>query len=125
MADRIEQSLSVGGRNIQDIVTLVAGALLLASPWALGYLGDAHAAYAAWVGGAVVVVISIAALIRFAEWMEWLALVVGAALILAPWYLGFVAVPHAVAAQVVIGSVVVAASISELWTFHRPAAAAH
>ena len=125
MAIRTERPRGVNGRNIQDIVTLIAALLLIAAPWALGYAHDSRAADASWIGGVVAGLIALAALIEFGEWMEWAALVVGAAVILSPWYVGFAGVPHAVAAQVVLGIVVAIASLSEIWTVRRPMSTAH
>ena len=125
MAIRTERSGAVGGRNLLDIVTLIAALLLIAAPWALGYAHDARAADASWIGGVFAGLIALATLIQFAEWLEWAALVVGAAIILSPWYVGFAGVTHAMAAQVVLGIVVAAASISEILVVHRPISMAH
>ncbi len=107
-----------GGRSVQDWIMLICGALLFVSPWALGYAGDPSAARAAWVGGAVIVIMAILALIQFAEWEDWVALVAGVLVIAAPWLLGFAALGHAVWVFAALGLIVALASVSEIWTLH-------
>ena len=98
--------------------------LLFISPWALGFSGDLMAARAAWVGGVVIFLMGVAALAQFAEWEEWVALIVGALVIVAPWVLGFAAIHAAMWSCVVLGIIVVLSSISEIWAVHHPAAIA-
>ena len=64
---------------------------------------------------------AIAALVQFAEWEEWVALIVGVAVAVAPWVFGFAAMHYALAACVVLGVIVALASISEIWVVHHPA----
>jgi hypothetical protein len=109
------------GKNVQDWINLVCGALLFVSPWVLGFAGEAMAARTAWVGGIVIAVMAIAALTQFAEWEEWVALVVGVLVVISPWVLGFAAVYYALATCVVLGAIVALASISEIWVVHHPA----
>ncbi len=107
-----------GGQSVQDWTMLVCGALLFVAPWALGFSGDPPAARAAWIGGVVIVVMAIAALVQFAEWEDWVALIAGVLVIAAPWLFGFAALGHAVWAFVALGLIVALASISEIWTLH-------
>ena len=111
-------------KNAQDWISLVCGVLLFISPWALGFVGELAAARTAWVGGIVIAAIAIAALVQFAEWEEWVTLVVGLAVAAAPWVFGFAALHHALAVCVVLGLIVALASVSEIWSVHRPAAVA-
>jgi len=111
-------------KNIQDWISLISGALLFISPWALGFAGDLTAARTAWVGGVVIAVMAVAALVQFAEWEEWVTLVVGLAVAASPWALGFAAVHVALAACVVLGLIVALASVTEIWSVHHPAAIA-
>jgi SPW repeat len=117
--------LRVGGRNVQDFITLICGGLLFISPWILKYVGDANAARTSWVCGAAVLILAVVELASFAEWMEWLSLLFGACLIIAPWAIGFASLVYPTAAQVVLGVIVVIASISELWSLGHTEAAAH
>ena len=122
MANRA--SLRGDEKNVQDWISLICGVLLFVSPWALGFSGDPMAARTAWIGGAIVFVMGLAALMQFAEWEEWVALIVGAFVIIAPWALGFAALHAAMWSCVVLGAIVVLSSISEIWTVHHPAAIA-
>ena len=115
-------SLRGGEKNVQDWINLICGVLLFVSPWALGFLGDHMAARTAWVGGVIIFLIGVVALMQFAEWEEWVALVVGALVIIAPWVLRFAPIHAAMWSCVVLGVIVVLSSISEIWAVHHPAA---
>jgi uncharacterized membrane protein HdeD (DUF308 family) len=117
-------SMRGGERNVQDWINLICGVLLFLSPWALGFSGDLTAARTAWVGGVVFFIVALGAMVQFAEWEEWIELVVGVLVIIAPWVLGFAAVHAALWSCVVLGVIVVLSSISELWAVHHPAISA-
>jgi len=117
----VETSLRGAERNVQDWINLVCGALLFISPWALGYFGDLTAARTAWVGGVVIFLLGAAALAQFAEWEEWVALIVGVVVIIAPWVLGFATIHAGLWSCVALGVIVALSSISELWAVHHPA----
>ena len=117
-------SLRGGDKNLQDWINLICGVLLFVSPWALGLSREIMAARTAWVGGVVIFVMGVAALVQFVEWEEWVALIVGALVILAPWVLGFPTLHVAMLSCVVLGAIVVLSSISEIWAVHHPAAIA-
>jgi hypothetical protein len=63
-----------GERNVQDWISLICGVLLFLSPWGLGFSGDLTAARTAWVGGVVVFIVALGAMVQFAEWEEWIEL---------------------------------------------------
>jgi hypothetical protein len=71
-----------------DIYNLMLGAFLFASPWLLastrGPMGEE-----AWVSGGLIVLISAASLVAFANWKEWSVLALGLWLAISPWVLGF------------------------------------
>ncbi len=112
------------GKSVQDWINLVCGVLLFISPWVLGFSGEVMAARTAWVGGIVIAVMAIAALVQFAEWEDWVALIVGVLMVISPWALGFAAMYYAVWAFVVLGLIVALASVSEIWMVHHPTATA-
>jgi len=87
-------------------------------------LRDLMAARTAWVGGVIIFIMGVAALMQFAEWEEWVALIVGALVIIAPWVLRFATVHAAMWSCVVLGVIVALSSISEIWAVHHPAAIA-
>jgi hypothetical protein len=111
--------------HAQDWVNLVCAVLLFISPWILAFSGDVTATRAAWISGVVVAIFAVAALVQFAEWEEWVSALLGLWMILAPWIVGFARVGVAVAAFVVLGIVVLAASASELWQIRHPHVMAH
>jgi uncharacterized membrane protein HdeD (DUF308 family) len=111
-------------RNVQDWINLICGVLLFLSPWALGFAGDLTAARTAWVGGVVIFIVALGAVVQFAEWEEWIELIVGILVLISPWVLGFAAVHAALWSCVVLGVIVVLSSISELWAVHHPAISA-
>ena len=104
----------------QDVINLICAVLLFISPWALGFSGDVMAARAAWVTGVVVAIFAVAALVQFAEWEEWISLLLGLWMIIAPWIVAFSTVKAATAAFVILGVVVGLASISEIWQVRHP-----
>ena len=114
----------VASNSVQDWINLVCGVLLFISPWVLGFSGDMMAARTAWVGGVVIAVMGISALVQFAEWEDWVALIAGVLMIISPWVLGFAAIAYAVWAFVVLGLIVAMASVSEIWMVHHPTAMA-
>ncbi|MDA8230631.1 MAG: SPW repeat protein [Magnetospirillum sp.] len=111
----------------QDWVNLVLGVWLFIAPWALGYSGSPAPAWNSWIFGVVIAVLSIAALVQFALWEEWVNVVIGVWLLISPWVLGFAATPGGATTwnQVVIGIVV---GLVALWDAlshrERPRAAA-
>jgi len=101
---------------VLDIYKLLLGAFVAVSPWLFAFRLDA-ARFDALAAGLLVVTISAAALIAFADWEEWAILVLGLWLIASPWVLGF---PVAAAMKIHIGvglSLVYLAGL-ELWLIH-------
>jgi hypothetical protein len=82
-----------------DIYNLVIAAFLMLSPW-LFALARPTARTDAWLSGLVVALLSVAALVLFAEWEEWIVLICGAWLAASPWLLGF---PHTVGMRIDVG----------------------
>ncbi|WP_298426570.1 SPW repeat protein [Rhodoblastus sp.] len=108
------------GTRFQDYANFVLGALLFISPWALGYSDQLMAMRVAVIGGLIVAILSFAAIIRFAEWEEWVNLLIGIAVFASPYVFGFMHVMHAVAAHYVLGLLIVISAATELWAVHHP-----
>ena len=100
-------------------VTLALSGLLFVSPWLLDYSGLAVAAWTAWISAIVIAIFSLAATIHFAEWEEWVALVGGVWLLVAPWALQFAYFGGATVAFTGVGSFIVWISVSDLWAVIR------
>ncbi|NIR58495.1 MAG: SPW repeat protein [Gammaproteobacteria bacterium] len=96
----------------QDWVSLIFGIWLFFSPWILGYADAANAAWNAYILGVAVVIFSIAALAQGRVWEEWVDLVLGVWLIIAPFVLGFTAEGAAMWNHIVLGILLV---IDTVW----------
>jgi heme/copper-type cytochrome/quinol oxidase subunit 3 len=111
------------GKKGQDWINLVLAICLFISPWIIGFAAEANPAWNAWIAGIVLGALALATLSAFAEWEEWVNLVVGLWLIVSPWLLGFMANFNAMGTHVVLGVLVVAASAWAVWDYrHHPPA---
>jgi SPW repeat len=103
-----------------DVVNLILGAWLFATPWIFGFAGG-FAGWNAWIAGALIALVALAALTAFTEWEEWANLLLGLWVIVAPWNLGFEGVTAAVANHEIVGITVVVLAAIELWlTYRKP-----
>lgn len=115
------KSLSSYNRTAFDVVNIIAGLGLLLSPWYLGYAAETYAAWNAWIVGAAVTLIAVAALYTFHQVEEWTNVALGLWSVIAPWALGFSALPAAMWVHVVAGLVVAVLAAVSLWsTTNRP-----
>jgi len=101
-----------------DVVNLILGALLFLSPWLFAYAPGAES-WNAWIAGGIIVVLSIAALSAFAEWEEWINLIVGLWTIISPWVLKFSGNSDAMRTNVAIGVIVAVLAAIEIWMVHQ------
>ncbi len=102
-----------------DVVNLIVGALLFLTPWAFGFVADQPAASNAWISGILIAVVAIAALTKFAEWEEWVNLLLGAWVVVSPWLLGFAAHTTGRWVHVVAGLIVAILAAVKLWFLHQ------
>ena len=86
--------------HVLDIYKLAVGFFVVASPF-LFAMPFMPARIDSLAIGALITVISYAALVDFADWEEWFMLMLGLWLVAAPWLLGF---PHASAMHVHVGA---------------------
>ena len=105
-------------RTQTNLLNAMFGALLFVSPWLLGFSGEV-AGWNAWIGGAVLVVISMTAVTHFAEWKEWIDLAVGAWILASPWALNFPADSPQVKIHVLAGGIVTILAAVDLWKEHH------
>jgi hypothetical protein len=79
----------------QDWLNLILGVWLFFSPWILAFASPSGngiamaASWNAWVLGVAVFVVSLGSSYSNERWPEWINLVLGAWIFLAPWILGF------------------------------------
>lgn len=85
--------------TVPDVYNLFLAAVLFISPW-LFKLTNSQGKIDLWITSAIIVVLSLAAMIAYRDWEEWLNVLMGAWLIVSPWLLGF---PHTRAMHLSIG----------------------
>jgi hypothetical protein len=102
-----------------DVVNLILAAFLLLTPMMVGFASDHVAAPNAWVSGIVIGAVAIAALTKFAEWEEWINLLLGVWVLVSPWVLSFSAQTTARWAHVGIGLIVAVLAGLRLWFMHQ------
>lgn len=102
--------------SILDIYNLVLALVLFVSPWFLVRATTA-ADLDLWATSAAIGVISVAALLAFAWWEEWINLLLGLWLIASPWLLGF-AHTRAMHFSIAIGVVVAFMAALEIWLIY-------
>lgn len=107
-----EQQVMRDEERWPDWVNLVLGGWLIAAPFVgIGAIGDV-AAWNSYVAGTVVAIFAIAAIARPQMWEEWLNLIVGAWLILAPFALGFTTQQVPMWNQIIVGLLI---GVDALW----------
>ncbi len=99
--------------SVLDLYNLLLAAVLFVAPW-LFRLTNAEGKLDMWASGAVLGLISLAAMIAYKDWEEWANLLLGLWLIISPWLLGFA---HTRAMHFSIGFGVVVAFLAalDLW----------
>lgn len=103
--------------RVCDVLNLILGGILVASPWIFGFAASTQSQNAI-VAGLIIAVLSIAALAAFAQWEEWLNLAVGFWVLVSPWVLGFSGTT-AMRVCVIVGLIVAAIAAVELWMENR------
>jgi hypothetical protein len=99
--------------TILDVYNLALGTFLFVAPWLFSFTNGVARAED-WTSGALVIVISGAALLAFAEWEEWANLILGLWLLASPWALGF-GHTTAMRVHVAVGLMIAFISALELW----------
>ncbi len=101
----------------QDWANGVLGVGLIAAPWVLGF-AQAHgvAAWSAWILGAAILVVALAARVVSEAWREGLMLLLGICSIASPWILGYRADSRPMLSAVIIGALVAAISVWAAFT---------
>jgi hypothetical protein len=104
---------------IADVINLVLAAWLFLSPWIFGIVSESIASWNAWLSGLVIGVLAVAALVAFAEWEEWINLVLGLWVAASPWIVGFSGHSTATRVHVIVGIAVAIVAAVRLWFMHR------
>jgi hypothetical protein len=74
--------------SVLDVYNLCFAAFLFASPWLFAF-ASRNGKVDDWISSAAVAAIAIAAIVGYANWKEWLNILLGAWLVVSPWVLGF------------------------------------
>ena len=85
--------------TVPDVYNLFLASVLFISPW-LFKLTNSQGRIDLWVTSAIIGVLSLAAIIAYRDWEEWINVLMGVWLIASPWLLGF---PHTRAMHLSIG----------------------
>lgn len=110
--------------NWQDWANLVLAIWLFISPWVLNFgAGGANAgaggsatpaadaSWNAWVLGVIVFLVALSAIGRMQLWQEWINLVLGIWVFIAPWVLGFAGLGNAAWDHWIVGALVFLISV--------------
>ncbi len=90
---------------------LILGAWMFLAPWVLVAPAAGLWAWNAWIVGLLLIGVSLLALMKLAEWEEWINLVIGGWLFFTPWIFGYVAVASAAWNAWIVGVLVAAIAI--------------
>jgi hypothetical protein len=103
----------------EDLANLVLGIWLCISPSVLQLAGNEMiVTQNAVLVGFLLIVTETATLVSFRVWEEWISVVLGAWLVVSPWVLGITALVP-MANFVIVGLVVLALALYEIWDAHR------
>ena len=109
----------VDTRSVLDLYNLLLAVVLFGSPWFF-----AHASRAAdldlRLSAAAIIILSLAAMIAFSAWEEWVNLALGLWLVVSPWLLGF-AHTGAMHFSIGIGAAIAFLAGLELWLRYEAA----
>jgi hypothetical protein len=78
-----------------------------------------YAAWNAWVLGVIIFLLSLSAVSQFTSTSEWINILLGIWVFIAPWVLGFAHIPAAAWDHWIVGAVIV---ILGLWSLSSPSA---
>jgi SPW repeat len=101
---------------ILNLYNLLLAVFLFVSPWLFVY-ATKDARMDSWTISILIAIVSVTAMMAFSDWEEWLNLLLGIWLLLAPWVLGF-AHTSAMHVSIGVGMVVAYLSALELWLDH-------
>jgi hypothetical protein len=104
---------------VPDVINLILAIWLFLSPWIVGFVNVAPAAWVAWLSGIAIAIISVVALSVSGEWEEWINLLLGIWVLISPWV---VHVHHQQPPTVVLfftGLAVAIIAAIDLWMLHR------
>lgn len=105
--------------SVLDLYNLLLAMVLFASPWFFAHAGRT-AGLDLWLSSAAIIILSIAAMIAYSTWEEWINLALGLWLVISPYLLGF-AHTRAMHFSIGIGSAIVFFAGLEIWLRYEAA----
>ena len=99
-------------KHWQDPVNALFGGWMILSPWALGFSRDSMALSNSVIIGALLLAVSLGAVILPQAWEEWTEAALGLWMAASPWILGYAHLPGATASAFATGIVVL---VLALW----------
>jgi hypothetical protein len=112
--------------RVQDWANLILAIWLFISPWVLQFgaapagaanaplVEASHAAWDAWVLGIIVFLVALSAIGRMEAWQEYINMVLGAWIFVAPWALGFTPLGRASWDHWIVGALIFLISLWSL-----------
>lgn len=101
-------------KHWQDMVNAALGALVVSSPWTLGFQADLAVTSNAVLVGIALMAAAMGAVLVPRAWEEWTEVVIGMWLIASPWVIGFSTLREATIGAAIVGAVVVVLAMWEL-----------
>jgi hypothetical protein len=99
-------------KHWEDWIAALLGLWLVVSPMALQY-GEMAAAQNAFLVGILLIIVEFFELTVFRAWEEWINVILGAWLVVSPWFVGGTLI--ATANFVIVGLLVLALALYEIW----------
>lgn len=94
----------------QMVLSAVLGVWVIISPWLFLEVASesvsSAASWSLWLSGAAVAVLSLAALVNYRTWQEWVTAALGAWLVASPWIFDFAGMTALTISTVVAGGAV-------------------
>jgi SPW repeat len=105
--------------SVLDIYNLLLAVILFGTPWFLAH-ASRTAALDLWLSSAAIIVLSLAAMVAFSLWEEWINAALGVWLIVSPWLLDF-AHTRAMHFSIGIGIAITFLAALDLWLRYEAA----
>jgi hypothetical protein len=105
--------------SLADWLNVALGAWLFLTPWLLGYASTRVASWNAWLCGLAIAALAAKALVDFAEWEEWMNVILGLWVAASPWFVETLHEPLPQTMHLVLGLGVVATAAVHLWMIRR------
>jgi len=99
--------------SVLDLYNILLALILFVAPWFLAH-ASRSAVFDLRLSSAAIIILSLAAILAFSIWEEWVNLLLGFWLIVSPWLLGF-AHTRAMHYSIAIGAAVAFFVLLDLW----------